>query len=80
MANTESKSFPQAAQYPSGPATVRHDCQLSEHRQGEGALQGEICSAQQPAGLPGRPARLDSGGSVCVLPQFVQLCEGISLV
>lgn len=55
----------QAAQYPSGPATVRHDGELPEHRPGEGALQGQICSAQQPAGLPGCAARLDSRGSVC---------------
>ncbi|KAF0022817.1 hypothetical protein F2P81_024798 [Scophthalmus maximus] len=30
----------EAAQYPSGRAAVRHDGELSEHRQGEGALQG----------------------------------------
>lgn len=51
----------QAAQHPSGSAAVRHDGQLSEHRQGEGTLQGQIRSAKQPAGLPGGSARLDSG-------------------
>lgn len=57
----------QVAQYPSGPAALRHDGQLSEHRQGEGALQGQIRSSQQPAGLPSCAARLDSRGSASIL-------------
>lgn len=61
---TDTPPVSQAAQHPTGPAAVRHDSELSERRQGEGTLQGQIRSAQQPAGLPGREARLDSRGSV----------------
>lgn len=57
----------QVAQYPSGPAEVCDDGQLSKHGQGEGALQGQICPAQQPAGFPGCTAGLDARGLVLII-------------
>lgn len=80
--------FPQVAQHPPGPAAVRHDGELSEHRQGQGALQSQICAAQQPAGLSGCSTRLDSRRSVSVpcstitlsvkkrSPEWMCLCPG----
>ena len=51
----------QVTQPPPGPPSLRDDGQLPELRQGEGALQGQVRPAQQPAGLPRRETGLDTG-------------------
>lgn len=68
--------LPQVAKRPPGPPEVRDDRHLSQHRGGQGALQGQICAAQQPAGLPVRAPRLDSRGWVGLLLLLLLLGGG----
>lgn len=73
--------LPQVAKRPPGPPEVRDDRHLSQHRGGQGALQGQICAAQQPAGLPVRAPRLDSRGWVGLLLLLLLLWgEGLRFI